>query len=140
MGWVVRRRRSGGLRYTGMYRDPRGRARSAGTFETHKEATRAARAMESRLDNGAWVDPSSGRVTFEDFVEYQWLPSRQIEMTTRAGYRSALNQRLLPFFGHVEMRRILPSTVQAWVTEMTGTISPRTICKYHAILNSIFRR
>lgn len=64
-----------------------------------------------------------------------------MEATTRAGYRSYLNRHFLPLFGDIPIADILPSTVQAWVTQATGGgPSPRSIVKYHVMLYSVLKR
>ncbi|HZL05366.1 MAG TPA: site-specific integrase, partial [Coriobacteriia bacterium] len=85
--------------YTAIYRDPSGRQRSAGTFPSERAALRAARRAESTVETGGWIDQASGRITFRDYVQIVWLPSRQVEVSTLAGYRSYLDKHFLPFFG-----------------------------------------
>jgi integrase len=58
-----------------------------------------------------------------------------------AGYRANLNRHFLPYFGHVPMADILPSTVQAWVTKAFGEgLSARSTVKYHVMLHGVFKR
>jgi integrase len=130
-----------GPRYTALYRDASGRQRSAGTFTSRREAERAGRQAENKLELGTWVDPVSGKTTFEVYVEKVWRPSRQLEASTKAGYRSYLDRHFLPFFGHLPMAEILLSTVQAWVTLAVGSgLSPKSVVKYHVMLHGIFKR
>ncbi|MDX6287627.1 MAG: hypothetical protein QOG53_3112 [Frankiales bacterium] len=140
MAWVIHRSGVNGPRYVGVYRDLRGSQRSAGVFDLKRDAARAAREAESQLLNGNWIDPTDGRITFRDYVEQHWWPSRHIEATTKAGYRCLLDKHFLPFFGDLPMRSIVPSTVQAWVTEATPRLSPRSVRKAHVMLHSVFRR
>lgn len=138
---VRKRDREEGTRYTALYRDPRGSQRSAGTFPSHRAAERAARRAAAKVDEGSWLDRSAGRTTFRAYVDEVWWPSRHLEVTTRAGYRSYLARHFLPFFGDLPMADILPSTVQAWVTHASaGGLSPRSIQKYHVMLHSVFKR
>src|SRR5450756_3146254 len=102
----------GKRRYVALYRDPTGRQRSAGTFATDRQAGRAAHRSESTVETGAWIRASAGRVTFRGYVEQVWLPSRHVEVSTMAGYRSYLDKHFLPFFGNHPMAEILPSIVQ----------------------------
>jgi hypothetical protein len=39
-----------------------------------------------------------------------------LELSTRQSYRSNLDRHFLPFFGDLPMAKIMPSTVQAWIT------------------------
>ena len=135
------RQRAKGAMFTAMYRDPSGRQRSAGTFTSERAALRAARRSESKVETGGWIDQASGRITFRDYVENVWLPSRHVEVSTLAGYRSYLDKHFLPFFGDRPMAEILPSFVQDWVTAAVGSgLSPTSVRKYHVMLHSVFKR
>lgn len=85
MAWVNRRRvEDGSWRYTAVFRDPAGRQRSAGTFRTRHEGERAGTAAEIRMAEGSWVERQAGRITFTDYVERHWWPSRHLEISTRS--------------------------------------------------------
>lgn len=64
------------------YHDPEGRQRSAGTFSSRRAAERAANREEAKVRDGAWHDHSRGQVTFAEYVETVWLPSKQVETST----------------------------------------------------------
>lgn len=139
MPWVAKR--PGGARFQAIYRDPAGRKRSAGTFASEREARHAARRAESSVESGSWFDRTAGKATFRDYVEEVWWPSRHLELSTKQSYRSYLNKHFLPFFGDLPMAKILPSTVQGWVTQAAADgLSARSITKYHVMLHSIFKR
>jgi integrase len=142
VGWVIRRPAlDGRVRYTAMYRDPYGRTRSAGTHSTERSAARAAQRSDDEIQRGTWLDPSAGRITFREYAEDVWLPSRHLEVTTRAGYLSYLRNHFVPFFGRMPLGRIMPSTVQEWVSLAAEQgLSPRSITKYHVMLHSVFAR
>ena len=151
MGWAVERPvRGGRTRFTAAYRDHAGRLRSAGTFDTRRAAERAANRQDDKVADGSWIDPAAGRITFQHYAEDVWLPSRHLEVTTRAGYRSYLRIHLVPFSGEMQLARIMPSTVQEWVNQagrprvvdgkQVKGLSPRSIAKYHVMLHSVFAR
>jgi integrase len=142
VAYAKRRVRDGGrVRFTGVYVDPLGRERSVGTFDSKRLALHEARAAETAIETGAWIDPSKGRITFREYVEEHWWPSRHLELTTRAGYRSYLDRHFLPFFGELPIGAILPSTVQAWVTHAVASgLAPQTVVKYHVMLRGVFKR
>jgi integrase len=142
MAYVVeRKRRDGSTRYLACYRDPEGRIRSAGTHSTRRAAERAAHREEQKVLAGAWRDASLGTVSFRDYVETDWLPSKHIEATTRAAYVSNLTKHFYPLFGRKPMYQITPSLVQDWVTQAAAQgLSARSIRKYHTMLHSIFKR
>jgi len=142
MAWVTKRRTTTGeLRYQAHYRDTTGAKRIGGTYSSRREAMQAATRAEHTIEGGSWVDPRSGRITFADYVESVWLPSRHLEVSTMAGYRSYLDRHFLPYFGRRKMTAILPSTVQDWVTSAADSgLSPSSIRKYHVMLHSVFKR
>jgi integrase len=141
MAWTVARTGPRGTRYKGGYRDPDGHVRSAGTFSTRREALRAAAIEEQKVHTGAWHDASRGEITFRDYVTTDWLPSKHVEATTKAGYRSNLDCHFYPRFGDQQLNRISPSMIQDWVTDaLANGLSPRSIRKYHTMLSSIFGR
>jgi len=142
MAWVkTRTTDDGDKRFVACYRDPEGRQRSAGTYSNHRAALRAANREEAKVREGAWHDHSRGQVTFADYVTTVWLPSKHVETTTLAAYRSYLDKHFLPVFGRRPMGKILPSEVQRWVTTATENgLSAASVGKYHTMLHSIFQR
>lgn len=141
MAWVKERHGARGTTYTGCYRDPDGRERSAGSFPSRREALRAAHREEQRVLSGSWHDASQGEITFFDYVEKEWLPHKHLEVTTRASYVSYLNKQFYPAFGKKKLNKISPMVIQDWVTTAYDEgLSPRSIKKYHVFLSSIFRR
>lgn len=151
MAWVtVRRAEDGKKRYQGRYRDASGAKRTVGTFSTDKAAMQAAVRAEIALAEGTWIDPRAGRITFKEYAQNVWLPSRHLEVTTYAAYASNLRIHFVPFFGDYPMARIMPALVQEWVNQAAKTttiadkrrkgLSARSIVKYHVMLHSIFAR
>ena len=141
MAYAFRRDNQGSPAFTGVYEGPDGRRRSAGTFSSKRAAQRAAHREEQLVEEGRWRDRSLGATTFATYVETVWFPSKHIEASTRAGYRSNLDRHFMPYFGNWQMSKILPSVVQGWVTkEAADGLSPRSIQKYHTMLHSIFER
>ena len=142
MAWIkVRVTDDGDKRFVACYRDPEGRTRSAGTYTSRRAAERAAHREEAKVREGAWHDHSRGQVSFAEYVETVWLPSKQVEASTLAAYRSYLDKHFIPAFGKRPIGKILPSEVQRWVTDATGNgLSAASVGKYHTMLHSIFER
>jgi site-specific recombinase XerD len=123
------------------YRDPEGRQRSAGTYSSRRAAERAANREEAKVREGAWHDHSRGQVTFAEYVETVWLPSKHVETSTLAAYRRYLEKHFIPTFGRRPMGKILPTEIQRWVTTATENgLSAASMRKYHTILHSVFER
>jgi hypothetical protein len=130
-----------GVRWTGVYLDPDGRKRAASSFASKRKALRAAHRQEQSVLRGQWHDGTLGAISFREFVERDWLPSKHIEATTRAADVSNLDKHFFPFLGRRPIAKIPTSLVQDWVTEVAaGGLAPRSIRKYHTMLHSIFKR
>ena len=141
MGFARKRMgRDGKPRYTAYYLDIRGQERSAGTFSSKKDANDAWKVAEAGVRAGRQGDPGRGRQTFEVYVLDKWLPHHLLEPGVRSNYGGQLRKHLIPFFGPMKMRDILPEHVRQWITYMQDKeASARTIqyCK-GSILNAIF--
>jgi len=59
MAWIMERTEARGTTYMGVYRDPDGHKRSAGSFTTRREAQRAVK-KEQKGGCGAQVHPRAG--------------------------------------------------------------------------------
>jgi integrase len=132
--------RDGRSRYTAYYLDIRGRERSAGTFSNKKDANDAWKKAEAAVSAGKQGDPGRGKQTFETYVLDKWLPHHLLEPGVRGNYEGQIRMHLIPFFGPMKMRDIMPEHVRQWVTSMKASgASARTIeyCK-RSILNAIF--
>ena len=66
------------------------------------------------------VIPAAGKQLFAAYVLAQWLPHHQLEPGVRSEYARQIRKHLLPFFGPMKMRDIMPEQVRQWVTEMQG--------------------
>ena len=124
----------------GMFLDPDGGKRSAGTFSTRRQAQRGPPGGTEGARR-RWHDTTRGEITFRDYVETEWLPRKHLEASTRAAYLSYLNKHFYPFFGTRTLNRISPSLVQDWVAKAIGRRAlTAVIRKYHVLLSSIFGR
>ena len=129
----------GRRRYTAYYDDVRDRRRSAGTFATRKDADIAWQAAEAMQRSGRPNSSDRGKISFADYVNEQWFPNHVIEPTTREGYRYNLNRHILPWFGRMKMRDILPTHVREWVTVLSAAgVSPAQIRHVKIILSAVF--
>jgi hypothetical protein len=110
------RKRVGGdgkARYTAYYDDVTGRRRSAGTFASRREADRAWQRAEAETAKGRHTDSGRSRQLFARYVEDEWFPNHQIELTTRQNYRYVLDKHILPVFSGYKMIAILPADIRA---------------------------
>ncbi|MGN6608337.1 MAG: tyrosine-type recombinase/integrase [Jatrophihabitans sp.] len=126
-------------RYAAIYRDARGRRRSAGTFPTKREADRAWAAAEADAQLGRVRDLQAGRVRFATYVTEIWFPHHQIEPSTRQRYASQFERHLLPEFGPMRLIDITPQHVREWITRLKDQgVSPSTITSVKVLLSAVF--
>lgn len=140
MGWLRKRLGADGKpRYQAVYRDARGRVRTAGTFGTKRDAERAWLQAELLLAQGRLGGADLGKLTFSRYVNEIWFPNHVLEPSTRESYRYSLNKHLLPTFGPMRMVDILPSHVREWVAERAaGGVTPATIRHNKIVLSAVF--
>lgn len=124
--------------YRGRYKDSKGQSHTAGTATSKRAALKLAQDKESEIRNGTWSNPQSGKVTFSDYFEKQWLPNKVAELNTIVFYQSMYDSCLKDEFGDLALNRIAFDHIQGWVARMSkaGT-TPRTIKARFRALQSI---
>ena len=131
--------KDGKTRYVALYRDLRGRQRSAGTFTSEKQADKAWQRAEALVESGRLGDLRRGRQTFRHYIETTWLPARQIEASTRERYTYMIGKHLMPEFGAMRMIDILPEHIRDWIAGQKAIgLSASTIVGNKTILSAIF--
>lgn len=110
--------KSGKVRWQACYRDALGKQRSAGYFDTKREARLAAARQKVAVVDGTWRNPDAGAMTFSEYFERHWLPGRQVSQNTLSGYSAAYNTSVRPTWGGVALSSITRSSLQAWVDGM----------------------
>jgi integrase len=95
---------------------------------------------EAKVRAGKPGNPSRGRQTFEAYVLDEWLPHHLLEPGVRSNYASHIRNHLMPFFGPMKMRDIMPEHVRQWVTWMKGKAASAQTIRYSkgSVLNAIF--
>jgi hypothetical protein len=135
MAWA---RKTSSGRWQGQFRDERGRVRSYehGTFRNEKDARDAAAEGERKVRRGEWINPELARTPFASLAhDYLEGASPFLKPKTVASYESLLRSRVLPEFGHRQVREIRPSDVVAWVGAMVGDgLSASRIRQAHVVL------
>ncbi len=139
MGHSRKREGVNGTRWIALYYDARDHQLSAGTFERKRDADTAWKAAEALERSGRGGDPASRALRFEDYVNKQWFPNHVIEPTTKEGYRYNLDAHIIPWFGRMKIRDIMPTHVRQWVTELVDDgVSPAQIRHLKIILSAVF--
>lgn len=131
MAWGEETHKGSGV-YRARYRGPDGKARTVPRlrFTSKAKAEKHAQQYETDIARGVWHDPQAGTITFSHYYETIWRPNKQGEVYTLKSYDSVYRSALKPKFGDMQLRRMLPSVIQGWVTEMVNAgDSPVTIEK-----------
>jgi integrase len=109
------RQRNG--RWTGLYRDTQGRQKSAGTYDSEREALRAAEHQEAlaRPTEPIEVYPGRrrGKVTVASYGP-QWLDGLSLEPNTRATYENSL-KHIIKRIGGMAVADVTPDDIRGIV-------------------------
>jgi integrase len=138
-----RRTRNGEVRYEVRLRGTDGNERSR-TFRTKKEAERYERTQLTAIEHGLWIDPRAGKVTLEAWAtEWQRTVVHLRESTQRI-YSANLRNHILPELGHIELGKLSPSMLRAWLSGLTTKVgrhgkplSPGSVAQAYRTLNRV---
>lgn len=113
--------RSGETRYEVRFRGRDGKERSR-TFRTRKEAERYERSQHTAMDQGLWVDPRSGKVTLGTWAAEWQRTVVHLRPSTRRIYDANLRNHILPDLGDMELGKLTPSMLRAWLAGLTTKV------------------
>jgi integrase len=131
-GSVTRRGESWRARYT----HPETGKRHQQTFKRQVDAQRWLRGQLDALDRGAWVNPQDGRVTFSSYFAAWSQHQVWTDGTLKAMSLAARDAT----FRDLELRKVRPSHVEAWVKEMSMRgLAPGTVKTRFVNVRSVFR-
>ena len=113
----------GERRYAVRYRTPTHEQREKRGFLTLRTAEAFQVEVDSALLKGNYIDPKQGKIRVSDWADF-WLSSRaDIEEGTLDGYRGNVRKNILPKWGKRNLDSIRHSEIQAWVAELSKTLS-----------------
>ncbi|HEX7277795.1 MAG TPA: site-specific integrase [Acidimicrobiales bacterium] len=138
MGWIEKRPRAKGVAWKAATRGPDGQVRSK-TFERQADARRWLSTQEASIAQGAWIDPTAGRVTFGAYAEVWLAAQAHHRPSTRAKVESHLRCHIIPAFGDRPIGSIRPSEVKSWVASLAGVLAPATVEIVYRYLAAVFR-
>jgi integrase len=129
--------------YRARWRTPEGASRSK-TFRRKVDAETHVTAMEHSKLDGAYIDPSAGRVPFRDYAE-QWRAAQVHRLATAAQIETHLRRHVYPRIGRRPLAGIRQSEVQSLVKAMASgdeeraALAPATIAVVYAWVSTIFK-
>lgn len=130
MGWVWKERQS----WRGSYRDEAGKQHTK-SFKRQVDAKRWVATEEAKVVRGDWIDPSAGKVTFAAFYS-DWAP-RQVWLSSTRENADLATAGVT--FGHMQLRSIRRSHIEAWVKSMAARLAASTIDTRFTIVRGVFR-
>lgn len=116
---------SGPSPWLARWRDPEGNQRSQG-FARKVDAEQHLISVSHRMLSGEYVDPNAGKVTVEQWCE-QWRSVQVHRPSTVAQVESYFRLHVYPVLGDRQLRSVLPSDVQAWVTGRSSVLAPGSV-------------
>lgn len=117
MAYVIARSRKAGTRYTGMYLDPDGAYKSAGTFDTPERAQEVAQQNERhhRLQLAETSPADKATILIEDFG-VKFLKEHAIEPNSKMTYAQLLHRHIYPYIGKRRVAEISRETIHRLLT------------------------
>ena len=138
-----RRTRSGEVRYEVRLRGTDGNERSR-TFRTKKEAERYERTQLTAIEHGLWIDPRAGKVTLEAWATEWQRTVVHLRASTQRIYGANLRNHILPELGDVELGKLSPSMLRAWLSGLTTKVgrrgkplAPASVAQAYRTLNRV---
>ncbi len=124
MAWAEKR----GNLWRARWHAPDGTVPSKPGFRTRKAAEKYGQAQEAAADNGTYDDPRAGRIKLTQWVN-EWYPAQDLEPTTLANYRYAIEVHILPKFGTWALADITAEEVGKWEREIMAAGFARRTAK-----------
>lgn len=106
-------------------------------FDTKKEAELAAHQMEIEIENETFVRETD--VLFKNFItDYLHIIAEpSVKASTFRGYKSVVEKRLIPKFGHMKLKDITPKIISSFYNELLKEgLTEEFIHYLHAILKN----
>ena len=92
------------------------------------------------MRRGDWIDPALARSVFEVWAEEWWQTTVHLRPSTRHGYETALQARVLPFFGGRQIASIDRVDVKRFIAALVAKgYAPRTIRQSVLVLSLILQ-
>ncbi|MGI8392592.1 tyrosine-type recombinase/integrase [Leucobacter sp. W1038] len=125
-------------RYAVMYRDPTNKQVMKRGFTRKRDAEQYLNEVEGSKHRGEYVDPHDAKATIGR-LGAQWIAARKSVMKP-SSYRpvdSAWRIHVEPKWGQRGVGGIRHSEVQAWVSELSTTLSATTVLRAYGVLAAI---
>jgi integrase len=110
-------------------------------FRSRRDAAAQLRIEISKVEAGAWVEPSKQRL---DAYLAEWVCGQRLSAATLASYRKNIRLHIDPHLGETPLARLTGAAVDAWMRRLEtsgradgcGGLSARTVRYVYTILRS----
>jgi len=140
MAHIEKRQRAGSdsTRWRARYRGPDGKERSK-TFVKKSDAERWLATQQASVAQGAWIDPSEGRITLAEWVTVWEGTLAHLRPRTKELNVGVARNYLVPRFGAWPLDKITTASVQAMLTEelAEGRLSNSAIRRHVMVLAQV---
>ncbi len=135
MASVEKRIRDGKVSWLARWRDPTGRQRKK-SFSRKVDAERYLTSVKSSILQGAYIDPSAGRVTVGTWAQ-QWLETQShLKATTRQRYVGIVRSHVVPRWATVSLAAVSHADVAAWLAGLSANgLSPASVRYVHRVFS-----
>ncbi len=108
------------------------------SYRLKADADRFARSVENSKDQGTYIDPSAGKVTFQDYAE-AWRATQVHRPLTGSEIEGNLRRHVYPLLGPRPIGAIRHSEIQALVKAMHATLAPTTVELIFRWVQTVFK-
>lgn len=132
------RKREGrtGTTFQVIYRE-NGKQKTQGGFQTKRAAQQWAKATETDIARGTFIDPAKSREHFGPFAEKWMANQHHLKPKTHSDYEHVVQSRLIPELGSTQLGKLDHQRVQAFVNAQAAHYAPASVRKSHLVLRRI---
>lgn len=128
-----------GRRWRVRYRKPDHSQTDKRGFTTKRDAALFAATVETRKAEGAYIDPTAGRVTIGD-LGTKWLARQtHLKHSTLTAVKGAWRTHVEPSWGGVAVSTVARTDLADWVAELSGRRSATVVLRAHGIIRGILQ-
>ncbi len=106
---------------------------------TKENAAKRLRELEYGIDHG--IPTPSGEITVESYLR-DWLQGYvkvKCSLRTYDGYRSIIENHLIPNLGHLLLRKLQPEMIEAFYGKSCEKLAARTVQHHHRMLSEALK-
>lgn len=142
--WIKKGQRTSlygkGSRYRARWAGPDGKEKTESFPDGRKkEALAYATGQETDIRRGTWIDPNAGKTTLRKYAETVYLPSLNMDPSTRQRIEYQWRLHIEPSLGGKQLGYLAahPSAVQQWVSGLTPGMAASSAKVVLSVLSGI---